>query len=80
MSAQFITVLFGLFLLSIRFYFYSKNQKLKRQHFQKELDLIKQISLCKEQIFKREGGMHNYDFLKYNLSEALIIQSEIKIL
>ncbi len=80
MTAQFIIVFFGLFLLSLRFYFYSENRKLKRQHFQQELDLTKQISLCKEQIFRREGGLHNYDFLKYNLSEALIIQSEIKIL
>ena len=80
MIAEFIIIFFGLILLSLRFYFYSENRKLKRLHFQNELDLIRQISLCKEQIFRREGALHNYDFLKYNLSEALIIQSEIKIL
>ncbi len=81
MSAQFFIITF-LVLVSITavLVFYSESEKLKKQHLEKKTGLITQLAICGKQIVKRNNGLNCYDFLKYNLSEALIIQSEIKIL
>lgn len=76
----FITVLFLLVSLSSLLYFYSENRRLKKRHFRKEMSLIEQFTLCDKQLKKRQRGINKYDFLKFNISEALIIQPEIKIL
>ena len=75
-----IIILFTLVLLGVLVFFYSEGEKLKKQHLQNKNSLIKQLAICSEQIVKRNNGLNRYDFLKYNLSEALIIQSELNIL
>ena len=75
-----IIVLFTLVLLGVLVFFYSESEKLKKQHLQNKTGIIKQLAICSEQIVKRNNGLNRYDFLKYNLSEALIIQSELNIL
>jgi hypothetical protein len=41
--------------------------------------IIQKLGLNREQLEKRRKGLDGYDFLKYNLSEALITQSNIDI-
>ena len=41
--------------------------------------IIQKLGLHNEQLERRRIGLDRYDFLKYNLSEALITQSSIDI-
>ena len=60
-------------------YFYFKNKSIRLAHHQKERGYIGAFNLHSRQIIFRKNGLNEYDFIKYNLSEALIIQSEINI-
>jgi len=60
-------------------YFQNKNQKSVKAHLQ-QLNLLEQhIYTNKNQISIRNKGLQQYNFLKYNLNEALIVQKEISI-
>lgn len=63
--------------LGLILYFFQKNKKVETDHFELVLKLEKSFILNASQIQKRQNGLDTYHFLKYNLSEALRIQSEI---
>ena len=60
-------------------YFYFENKRIRFRHLQKEIGFIEAFDLHSKQIDKRKKGLNTFDFLQYNLSEALIIQPEINI-
>ena len=60
-------------------YFFLKNKQVNQLHEQHLLILGEEIVTNKLQILIRKKGLDRYNFLKYNLSEALIIQPEINI-
>ncbi len=64
---------------SIFFIHFKINTTLKENHNIKIKFLKKQIHIHKSQIQKREKGLQNYDFLKYNLKESLLVQPEINL-
>lgn len=66
----------GLFLWLI---FRNKNQKIQRIYAEKLTKLNTQLEINKKQIHKRSMGLDRYDFLRYNLFDALVIQSEIRL-
>ncbi len=74
-----IILVFTCFLVMIVLFFTRRNKQLKQLHVQ-ELYLIKKsILINKKQISKRDKGLCGYNFLKFNLSESLIVQSEINL-
>jgi len=76
-------LMFALFLIAVLIiygYFRKIFNKLRISSSKKENQLIQTISIHHLQLQRRKLGLDRYDFLKYNLSEALIIQPEIKIL
>lgn len=71
-------VVFSIWLM-LWWFFRIKNRKITRDFT--EAALAMEISLQKhtKQIEVREQGLNRYDFMKYNLNEALIIQPKIKL-
>jgi len=63
--------------LSLFVYFYWKNKNLKESHLLLLVNLNEDVLRNTSQIRKRNEGLDTYHFLKYNLSEALIVQSDI---
>lgn len=59
--------------------FRNKNQKIQGVYAEKLADLNTQLKNHKEQINTRSIGLNRYDFLKYNLLEALVVQPEIRL-
>jgi len=66
----------GLFLWLI---FRNKNQKIQVVYGEKIAQLNTQLEINKKQLHRRSTGLDRYDFLKYNLLDALVIQSEIRL-
>jgi len=66
-------------IIIIGVFFYISNAKIKREHIFILEVLKKRITLNEQQISKRENSLSNYNFLKYNLSSALIIQPSIRL-
>jgi len=60
-------------------YFFLKNKQVNQLHDQRLLILGEEIATNKLQILIRKKGLDRYNFLKYNLTEALILQLEINI-
>lgn len=58
-------------------YALKKNRKLKQKHERKLLQLKKKYEIHSNQLGLREQHLNRYDFLKYNLSEALVVQPKI---
>ena len=69
-----ISISFGIWL-----YFFLKNRQIYKVHGQRVLNLSEEFAVNKHQIFTRKKGLNSYNFIKYNLSEALIVQPEINI-
>lgn len=59
--------------------FIKKNKEIKMQHLQEINFLQKSILNQKSQINYRDNGLNNYSFSKYNLSDSLLVQSEINL-
>lgn len=57
--------------------FYLNNRKQLRTNLTDVSTLERDIKLHRRQLELRAKGLDNYDFLKYNLNEALIVQMEI---
>jgi hypothetical protein len=72
-------LIFFLIMGSVLLYFYFKNKSIRLAHLQKERGYIEAFNSHSRQIIFRKNGFNKYDFIKYNLSEALIIQPEINI-
>jgi len=66
----------GMFLWLI---FKNKNLKMKGVYTEKLADLNTQLKNHRKQINTRSIGLNRYDFLKYNLLEALVVQPEIRL-
>jgi hypothetical protein len=69
-----ICIALGLFI-----YFFQKNKELKANHLLLFLKFEEGVIGNSIQIKKRSQGLDTYHFLKYNLSEALIVQHNIAI-
>ncbi|MEP2935915.1 MAG: hypothetical protein ABJM06_14110 [Gilvibacter sp.] len=68
-----------LIVLSILLVFRHKNKKIKQAHSIKTAGLDMALSLHKTQLQFRQKSLNRYDFLRYNLEEALVVQPEIKM-
>jgi len=66
----------GLFLWLL---FRIKNRKIQVIYAEKMTALNDQLEINKNQLHIRSMGLNRYDFLKYNLLDALVIQSEIRL-
>ena len=69
-----ISISIGIWLL-----FFLKKKQIQQLHAQQVLSLSEAFATNKRQVFTRQKGLDRYNFLNYNLSEALIIQSEINV-
>lgn len=77
-----IYVLIGAYLcllIGILFFHYRIINALKANHIQKKNSIKDQVNYQKTQIQIRKKGLCNYDFLKYNLRESLLVQSDIQL-
>ena len=66
----------GLFLWLL---FRIKNRKIQVIYAEKMTALNDQLEINKNQLHIRSMGLNRYDFLTYNLLDALVIQSEIRL-
>ena len=80
MSPQTVVILLFLAILVgiVVWYFTGKNE-LVRIHNQNILNLENAIFNNRRQLNFRNTSLNRYDFLKYNLDEALVVQREIWI-
>ena len=72
--SAFIFLVTGILLL-----FYFRNKKYKSVQKQYVMQLIHKIEENQHQINIRKRNLAAYNFLKYNLSEALFIQESIEL-
>lgn len=59
-------------------WFFKTKKTMFRIHNQNILDLESNISKNRFQINFRNDSLNKYDFLKFNLNEALVVQFEIQ--
>ena len=74
-----IIAIVSLIMVGVLIYFYAENKKLRLGYLRKETGFIEAFDVHNKQIQLRNKGLNTYDFLNYNLSEALIIQPDINI-
>ena len=80
-SIQFLLIiLFACVFVGLLLGFFKKNQEIKLSHVQKIQTLNQSILLHKTQLTFRDKGLLQYNFLKYNLDESLIVQPNIKLI
>ncbi len=48
-------------------------------HTVKLMQIEREILKHKSQIYRRHQSLNNYDFLKYNISEALVVQLDVNL-
>ena len=75
-------VISGIILLIVTFIiisFWLQNRRYSSLHIQKVASLKYSIKVERVQIEKRQEALKAYNFLKYNLSNSLIPQSEVKL-
>lgn len=76
--SQALVLIFLLLIVAIIMsFFYRENKKTRQNHSEIIVILKSAINLHQSQIHFRNAGLQKYDFTKYNLSEALILQPEI---
>lgn len=64
-------------ILAVFIVFYFQNIKLKMNHGIATTLLDSHISTHQDQVRFRQEQLGTYDFLKYNLSQALVVQKDI---
>lgn len=74
-----ITLFLLLSVMALFLLFFKKKNAMFRIHNQNILDLESAICNNRNQINYRNSNLNRYNFLKYNLNEALLVQHEIKI-
>jgi hypothetical protein len=74
-----MVVVFAILIIGLPCYFYYKNKENRMKFEHRKAKIIQKLGLHNEQLERRRIGLDRYDFLKYNLSEALITQSSIDI-
>ena len=75
----YLVLLIMILVLGILFAFRAYIGKVKLQHLRNMQQLHLAIGKHKVQISIRNKSLDNYNFLSYNISEALVIQPNIKI-
>lgn len=65
--------------IGIWLYFFLKNKQIEQLHMERVLNLSEEFATNKLQISIRKKSLNRYNFLNYNLSEALVVQPEINI-
>lgn len=66
-------------ILFLWLYFKINTIKINKSYVNKVVKMEQEIRMHKSQIFHRQQALNRYDFLKYNISEALLIQFEIRL-
>lgn len=74
-----LLIVFAILSSGIMIWYYKTKNALAAQHFSKTSNLKSAIATHQKQIACRNSNLNNYDFLKYNLNEALVIQADIKL-
>ncbi|WP_114491988.1 hypothetical protein [Candidatus Ulvibacter alkanivorans] len=72
----FVVLLISLLLV---FFFARSYSNMLRQHRVRIRSLSNSVALERSQINFRENRLNQYDFLRYNLNEALVVQPEILV-
>jgi len=72
----FVVLLISMLLV---FFFARSNSNMLRQHRVRIRSLSNSVALERSQINFRENRLNRYDFLRYNLNEALVVQPEILV-
>ena len=72
-------LIFVFLLISISVAFYFKNKHLKYKQKQYVAHLMKRIEENQQQINIRNRNLAAYNFLRYNLDEALLVQNSINL-
>ena len=75
----FFCVLYLVTLLGLLWYFKSIRRKDSNRAANKIMLLYKGIELNESQLEIRKAALMNYDLLRYNLQESLVVQREISI-
>ena len=75
----FISILFISINIVLILYFFRKKKVLEKSHHQQILKFQQQLFLQKAQLNFRKNGLQKYNFMKYNLNESLLVQSEINL-
>ncbi|MAM30441.1 MAG: hypothetical protein CMC13_15595 [Flavobacteriaceae bacterium] len=57
----------------------SRSRKLKGKHSERMENLAQSLAIHQSQITKRHNSLQRYDFLQYNINEALQPQPEIDV-
>ena len=79
MTLYYLLALVVIILVGIVMVFHKKNKHLKKEHRFKTDGLKLDLAMHDTQIQFRQTSLNSYDFLRYNLSEALVVQPRIKI-
>jgi hypothetical protein len=79
MILYYLLLAFVLLLLGLLWVFLKKEAQIKKKHRAHTKGLQLDIALHQTQIHFRQTGLNSYDFLLYNLGEALVVQPQIKI-
>ncbi len=74
-----ITIVLLLSIVGIAIWFYNRRNEIERIHRQTISELERAISTNGNQIRYRNSNLNGYDFQRYNLDEALVVQSDIEI-
>ncbi len=74
-----IAILLLLLIIGIVLWFYKNNKTIEQLHAQTISELERNIFTNRSQINFRNTHLNKYNFLNYNLQEALVIQREIKL-
>ncbi len=74
-----ITLIFLTAAIGFLVWFFIENRAQSRLHHQNIASLETAISTNRFQINFRNSNFNNYDFLKFNLKESLIVQQEIQL-
>jgi hypothetical protein len=78
-SIQIILIVIVLLCMLLWLHFRVKNRRIVTNFAEDFLILYTEIDIHKAQICKRNDGLNYYDFLKYNLSESLVVQYNIDL-
>lgn len=74
-----IGLVFIMLFLAVIFLFIVENKKMQLHHKKTLIGMKKAITIQHGQMNFRNDNLQKYNFLKYNLKEALVVQKEIKI-
>lgn len=74
-----LIVMFVIVTLGITQFFLGRNKRIRRQHLDQLGQLQLSFEMHKKQLDARQNQLSVYNFLTYNLEEALLVQPKIKL-